>query len=94
MVYFLLFWFVIGVSVPVMAQDRIPEIPADKMTEAQKKAVNEFVAGRGAPVLGPFVPHLRAKAMGHYLRFSTAGRRAPSRLSRDEIDSILLSVAA
>jgi 4-carboxymuconolactone decarboxylase len=48
------------------------------MTEAQKKASEEFVAGRGTPVVGPFVPLLRspqvmlsAKAMGDYLRFKT-----------------------
>jgi len=59
-----------------MAQDRMPEIPADKMTEVQKKAADEFAAGRGTPVFGPFVPllrspevMLRAKAMGDYLRF-------------------------
>ena len=78
MVYLLLFWCVIGLGVPVMAQDRMPEIPVDKQTEAQKKAADEFVAGRGAPVSGPFVPLLRspevflgAKAMGDYLRFKT-----------------------
>jgi 4-carboxymuconolactone decarboxylase len=70
--------FVMGLAVPIIAQDRMPEIPADKLTAAQKKAVDEFVAGRGAPVLGPFVPllrspevFLRAKAMGDYLRFKT-----------------------
>jgi 4-carboxymuconolactone decarboxylase len=78
MVYFLLFWFVIGFGFPAIAQDRMPEIPADKMTVAQKKAVDEFVAGRGAPVLGPFIPllrspevFLRAKTLGDYLRFKT-----------------------
>ncbi len=62
-----------------MTQDRMPEIPADKLTEAQKKAADEFAAGRGTPVFGPFVPllrspevMLRAKAMGDYLRFKTA----------------------
>jgi 4-carboxymuconolactone decarboxylase len=63
-------------SMSTRAQDRMPEIPADKMTEAQKKAVAEFVAGRGTPPIGPFIPllrspevMLRAKAMGDYLRF-------------------------
>ena len=58
------------------AQDRMPEIPSDKMTEAQKKAAQEFAAGRGMSVFGPFIPllrspevMLRAKAMGDYLRF-------------------------
>jgi 4-carboxymuconolactone decarboxylase len=59
-------------------QDRLPEIPANQMTEGQKNATEEFVAGRGTPVFGPFVPllrspevMLRAKAMGDYLRFKT-----------------------
>jgi 4-carboxymuconolactone decarboxylase len=60
------------------AQDRMPEIPADKMTPEQKKAAEDFAAGRGTPVFGPFVPlirspevMLRAKAMGDYLRFKS-----------------------
>jgi 4-carboxymuconolactone decarboxylase len=62
-----------------MAQDRMPEIPAEKMTEAQKKAAQEFAAGRGQAVFGPFIPllrspevMLRAKALGDYLRFKNA----------------------
>ena len=58
--------------------DRMPEIPPDKMTEAQKKAAEEFAAGRGVPVFGPFIPllrspevMLRAKAMGDYLRYKS-----------------------
>ena len=60
----------------VSAQDRMPPIPADKLSSEQKKAAEEFAAGRGTPVFGPFVPllrspevMLRAKAMGDYLRF-------------------------
>ena len=59
--------------------DRMPEIPPDKLTEAQKKAAAEFAAGRGTPVFGPFIPLLRspelmlaAKAMGDHLRYSSA----------------------
>jgi len=59
-----------------LAPDRMPEIPPEKMTDAQKKAVEEFAAGRGTPVFGPFVPLLRSpevmlrtKAMGDYLRY-------------------------
>jgi len=58
--------------------DRMPEIPADKMTDAQKKAADEFLAGRKTPVFGPFIPllrspevMLRAMAMGDYLRYRT-----------------------
>ena len=75
----------VGMAVPASAQDRMPEIPRDKMTEAQKKAADEFVAGRGAPPSGPFVPMLRspevmlrAKAMGDYLRFKSV---LPPRIS-------------
>jgi 4-carboxymuconolactone decarboxylase len=61
------------------AQDRMPPIPADKYTDAQKKAAEEFAGGRGYEVRGPFVPlirspevMLRAKAMGDHLRFKSA----------------------
>jgi 4-carboxymuconolactone decarboxylase len=72
-------------GVPLMAQDRMPEIPAEKMTEAQKQATAEFTAGRGSPPMGPFIAllrspevMLRAKAMGDYLRFKSV---LPPRLS-------------
>jgi 4-carboxymuconolactone decarboxylase len=81
--------FIIALSVsllfasPVAAQDRMPRIPPDKMTDAQKKAAEAFAEGRGYAIRGPFVPlirspevMLRAKAMGDYLRFkSTLGSR-------------------
>src|SRR5262245_19077377 len=58
--------------------DRMPEIPADKMTPEQKKAADEFAAGRKTAVFGPFVPllrspevMLRAMAMGDSLRYRT-----------------------
>src|SRR2546427_10028945 len=67
------------------AQDRMPPIPADKMTEAQKNAVAEFVATRGTEISGPFVPLLRspevmsrARALSDYLRFKSV---LPPRLS-------------
>jgi 4-carboxymuconolactone decarboxylase len=68
---------------PLLAQDRMPPIPADKLTDAQKQASETFAEGRGYAVRGPFVPlirspevMLRAKAMGDYLRFkSTLGSR-------------------
>jgi 4-carboxymuconolactone decarboxylase len=68
---------------PPRAQDRKPPIPADKLTDAQKKAAEAFAEGRGYAIRGPFVPlirspevMLRAKAMGDHLRFkSTLGPR-------------------
>src|SRR5438132_7408896 len=74
-----------AVAAPAAAQDRMPPIPADKLTDAQKKAVEEFKAARSAEVSGPFVPLLRspevmsrARAMGDYLRFRSV---LPPRLS-------------
>src|SRR5258708_35227189 len=69
--------------VPLAAQDRMPPIATDQLTDAQKKAADEFGQGRGYAVRGPFIPlirspevMLRAKAMGDYLRFkSTLGPR-------------------
>ena len=62
-----------------MAQDRMPEIPADKLTEAQRQAAEEFRRVRGVPVFGPFTPLLRspelmlaARAMGDYLRYKSS----------------------
>jgi 4-carboxymuconolactone decarboxylase len=74
-----------GVTVRVAAQDRMPQIPADKMTDAQRTAVAEFKAARSADISGPFVPLLRspevmnrARAMGDYLRYKST---LPPRLS-------------
>jgi 4-carboxymuconolactone decarboxylase len=62
----------------LMPTDRMPEIPPEKMTDAQKKGAADFQAGRGVPVFGPFVPllrspevMLRAMSMGDYLRYKT-----------------------
>jgi len=60
------------------AQDRMPPIPKDKMTEAQRKALEEVTSGpRGAAGAGgPFIPLLRSPELmsrlqktGEYLRF-------------------------
>jgi 4-carboxymuconolactone decarboxylase len=74
-----------GGAPDAQAQDRLPPIPPDRMTETQKQAVQEFKAARGADISGPFVPLLRspevmnrARAMGDYLRFKST---LPPRLS-------------
>ena len=58
------------------AQDRLPEIPPDQLTDAQKEASKTFLEDRKVPVFGPFVPLLRspqlmlqAMSMGDYLRY-------------------------
>src|SRR3954471_19544133 len=66
-----------GVAAQGRAQDRLPPIAADRLTDAQKQAIAEFKAARGVDISGPFVPLLRspevmnrARAMGDYLRFN------------------------
>lgn len=46
-------------SASVGAQDRLPPIPADKMTDAQKKAAADFAAARNTAPTGPFSVMLR-----------------------------------
>ena len=69
---------VLGLCSTVMTQDRMPPIPASKMTEAQARAAQEFKAARGTDVFGPYVPLLRSpdlmnrvRALGDYLRFKS-----------------------
>jgi 4-carboxymuconolactone decarboxylase len=61
------------------AQDRMPPIPKDKMTEAQKKAADELIAGPRGQLTGPFNPLLRSpefmtrlQKTGEYLRFNSS----------------------
>ena len=76
---------VIAVPMNAPAQDRMPPIPAEKMTAEQQQAVEEFRAARNTGVSGPFAVMLRspevmnrARAMGDYLRFKSV---FPPRLS-------------
>ncbi len=76
---------VCGAAVSAGGQDRMPPIPADRLTDAQKKAIDEFKAARSVDISGPFVPMLRspevmsrARALGDYLRFKSS---LPPRLS-------------
>jgi 4-carboxymuconolactone decarboxylase len=68
----------IAVTIPAMAQDRLPPIPPEKHTAEQRKAAEAFRANRKQDVFGPFVPlfrspeaMLRVMAMGDYFRFKT-----------------------
>jgi len=59
-----------------VAPERMPMIPADRMTPEQKKAAAELVAGPRGEVKGPFVALLRSpdfmsrvQRVGEYIRF-------------------------
>ena len=63
----------------VAFQNRMPPLPADKMTGAQRKAAEEMIAGPRKGVKGPFVPLLRSpelmdrlQKVGEYLRFQSS----------------------
>ena len=75
------------------ASERLPPIPAGDMTAEQRKATEEFSAGRGYAPLGPFCVMLRspevmlrAKAMGDYLRYR-------NRLPKDISEMVILQTA-
>jgi 4-carboxymuconolactone decarboxylase len=78
-------FLVLLLPMPLAAQDRLPPIPPEKMTDEQKAAAAQLAKSRGREVFGPFVPllrspevMLRAEAMGEYLRYRSA---FPPRLS-------------
>jgi len=73
--------------------DRLPPIPADKLTQSQKQAAAEFFADRKGDVFGPFVPlsrspelMLAASRMGLLLRYRNS-------LPRDVSEFAILLVA-
>ena len=59
--------------------DRMPPIPVEQMTSAQRDAANEIALGRRGELSGPFVPALRSpefmrvlQRLGEYLRYDAA----------------------
>ncbi len=65
----------------VLAQNRMPPIPAEKLTPEQKKVIELVTAPPRGPIgsTGPFIPLLRSpelmnrlQAVGGYLRFNSA----------------------
>jgi 4-carboxymuconolactone decarboxylase len=75
-------WLVLSLAPGALAQERMSMIPADRMTDAQKKAVADYKALRGADLTGPpwsvllrvpdqVVPALQIRL--HYLNRSVLG---------------------
>ena len=59
--------------------DRLPEMPREHMTEAQRAAVDELVSGPRGKLSGPFVPLMRSpelmrrlQKVGEYLRYDNS----------------------
>jgi 4-carboxymuconolactone decarboxylase len=77
-------WIIFGFTLVSMiglaiAQDRMPPIPSDKLTDAQKKAAANLVAGPRGRVNGPFIPLMRSpelmdrlQKVGEYIRFDNS----------------------
>ena len=62
-----------------VAQDRMPPIAADKMTDAQKKVAAALVSGPRGALVGPFIPLLRSpefmdrlQKTGEYIRYENS----------------------
>ena len=77
--------FGLAFGIPAGAQDRMPPIPADKLTPAQKQAVEDYKKARATEVSGPWAvltrsPELmsRTRMLSDYLRFQST---LPPRLS-------------
>ena len=58
--------------------DRMPPIPTEKWTDAQRKAAEEITSGPRKELVGPFIPLLRSpeymsrlQRVGEYLRYKT-----------------------
>lgn len=68
-----------AVPAVALAQQRLPTIPPSQYDDEQKKAAEEFLAARKAPVFGPFEPMMHspqvmnlARATGDYLRYHSS----------------------
>lgn len=66
------------ISLPALAETRLPTIPPNQYTADQKSAAESFLATRKKPVFGPFEPLMYspevmtlARSMGDYLRFKS-----------------------
>ena len=62
-----------------MSSDRLPPIPEEALTPAQRAAAEELASGPRGKLAGPFVPLLRSpelmarvQKVGEYLRFESA----------------------
>jgi 4-carboxymuconolactone decarboxylase len=71
--------FLLAFAGSAPAQDRMPPIPADKLTPAQKKAADELIAGPRGSLVGPFIPLLRSpelmsrlQKVGEYVRYQNS----------------------
>jgi 4-carboxymuconolactone decarboxylase len=75
------------------SQDRLPPIPYDELSEAQRAAVGELLSGPRTAFGGPFVPLLRSpefmtrvQKVGEYLRYGSV-------LSRHVIEFVTIYTA-
>ena len=79
------FVFGLGFAAAASAQDRLPPLPADKLTPAQQKTIDEYKKARGGEPGGPWAiltrsPELMSRTLmlSDYLRFNSS---LPPRLS-------------
>jgi 4-carboxymuconolactone decarboxylase len=63
----------------LVSTDRMPPIPLEAMTDAQREAAREVASGRRGALIGPFIPAIRSpelmrrlQRLGEYLRYDSA----------------------
>jgi 4-carboxymuconolactone decarboxylase len=73
--------------------DRLPPVPPEEQTAAQREAVDRITAGPRGGIVGPFIPLLRSPEMmtrlqlvGEYIRFDSV-------LADELVELVILSVA-
>lgn len=71
--------FTVTIAAGQAGEDRMPPIPADKMTDVQKKVVAALVSGPRGELVGPFIPLLRSpdfmdrlQRVGEYIRYQNS----------------------
>ena len=66
-----------------MNEDRLPPLPPERWSDAQRREAEEVIRGPRGALVSPFVPLLRspelmghAQRMGEYLRYRSASWRS------------------
>lgn len=84
---------ILSIASTAVAQDRMPPIPAATMTEAQKKAADELVAGPRGELRGPFVPLLRSPELMSRLQKTGAFLRYQNSIGQKLTEFVILLTA-
>ena len=74
-------------------QDRMPPLPPERQTEAQRQAVEEIVQGPRGAMVGPFFPMLRSPGLLRWVQRAGAYLRYESKLDGRLREMLILMAA-